>query len=111
MSFVEVQNWDRRTLMIDTSAFPAPTCWRSSYLTPASPSMRRLLGLAYLPISTALLAQSAQRVVDYAKADLIRTAGSFVLNSAVAPTWFQDSTRFYYRSAAPNGMSTIYVVD
>ncbi len=72
--------------------------------------MRHFLPLAFLPISTALLAQSAQRV-DYAKADLIRTAGSFVLNSAVAPTWFQDSTRFYYRSASPNGTSTIYVVD
>jgi dipeptidyl aminopeptidase/acylaminoacyl peptidase len=48
---------------------------------------------------------------DYAKADLIRTSGAFVLNAAVAPIWLQDSTRFYYRSASPRGESVVYVVD
>ena len=57
-----------------------------------------------------LAAQSAQHV-DYHKADLIRTSGAFVLNTGVAPTFFQDSTRFYYRSTAANGASTVYVVD
>jgi dipeptidyl aminopeptidase/acylaminoacyl peptidase len=48
---------------------------------------------------------------DYAKADLIRTSGAFVLNATVAPVWFQDSTRFYYRSSSPRGESVVYVVD
>src|SRR3954469_18307261 len=72
--------------------------------------MRRRILLS-LCVPGAVFAQASQGHVDYAKADLIRTAGAFVLNSAVAPTWFQDSTRFYYRSASPSGISTVYVVD
>src|SRR4051812_13179054 len=68
--------------------------------------MRRFLLLAGLA-PAALVAQT----VDYTKADLIRTSGAFVLNTTVAPTWFQDSTRFYYRSASSAGMATWYVVD
>ena len=68
--------------------------------------MRRLFLLAGLA-PAALAAQ----VVDYTKADLIRTSGAFVLNTAVAPVWFQDSTRFYYRSAASSGLGTWYVID
>jgi dipeptidyl aminopeptidase/acylaminoacyl peptidase len=49
--------------------------------------------------------------VDYHKADLIRTSGAFVLNAGVAPVWFQDSTRFYYRSTSPKGETIVYVVD
>src|SRR3954463_3484573 len=75
-----------------------------------SPPMRRRILLS-LCVPGAVFAQASQGHVDYAKADLIRTAGAFVLNSAVAPTWFQDSTRFYYRSASPSGISTVYVVD
>jgi dipeptidyl aminopeptidase/acylaminoacyl peptidase len=71
--------------------------------------MRRTLLLCMLPSIAA--AQGTTQVVDYHKADLIRTAGAFVLNSAVAPTWFQDSTRFYYRSAGANGLATFFVVD
>src|SRR5215208_812602 len=70
--------------------------------------MRRLLICSLLP--AALSAQSPMHV-DYHKADLIRTAGAFVLNGAVAPTFFQDSTRFYYRSSSPSGLWTVYVVD
>src|SRR4029453_6696131 len=50
--------------------------------------------LVLLALPSVLAAQSAH--VDYHKADLIRTSGAFVLNSAVVPTFFQDSTRFYY---------------
>src|SRR5471030_794407 len=48
---------------------------------------------------------------DYAKADLIRTSGAFVLNATINPTWLQDSTRFYYRSSSPRGEPTVYLVD
>src|SRR5262249_38756151 len=39
------------------------------------------------------------------------TSGAFVLNATVAPVWFQDSTRFYYRSSSPRGEAVVYVVD
>jgi dipeptidyl aminopeptidase/acylaminoacyl peptidase len=65
------------------------------------------LGLLLLPSAAA--AQTLH--VDYHKADLIRTSGAFVLNSTVNPTFFQDSTRFYYRSVSPSGAATVYVVD
>ena len=48
---------------------------------------------------------------DYAKADLIRTSGAFVLNATVNPVWLQDSTRFYYRSASPKGETVVYLID
>src|SRR5471032_2240868 len=48
---------------------------------------------------------------DYAKADLIRTSGAFVLNATVNPVWLQDSTRFYYRSASPRGEQVVFLVD
>src|ERR1035437_1851097 len=48
---------------------------------------------------------------DYAKADLIRTSGAFVLNATVNPVWLQDSTRFYYRSASPKGEPVVYLID
>ena len=67
------------------------------------------LSLLLLAAPSMLAAQSAR--VDYHKADLIRTSGAFVLNSAVTPTFFQDSTRFYYRSVSPAGVATYYVVD
>ena len=70
--------------------------------------MRRF-SLLLLAIPGGLAAQAAS--VDYHKADLIRTSGAFVLNSAVAPTFFRDSTRFYYRSLSPSGDATWYVVD
>jgi len=68
--------------------------------------MRRLLLVAGL--APAVL--SAQ-TVEYAKADLIRTSGAFVLNTGVNPVWFQDSTRFYYRAATPSGLASWYIVD
>jgi dipeptidyl-peptidase-4 len=71
--------------------------------------MRRL-SVLLLAVPAMLAAQSTQ-TVDYHKADLIRTSGAFVLNTGVAPIWFQDSTRFYYRSASASGMPAFYVVD
>ena len=47
---------------------------------------------------------------DYAKADLIRTSGAFVLNATVNPVWLQDSTRFCYRSASPKGETVVYLI-
>jgi hypothetical protein len=57
-----------------------------------------------------LAAQTGPAHVDYHTADLIRASTAFVLNSAVNPTFFQDSTRFYYRAALPSGVATYYVV-
>src|ERR1043166_2561717 len=71
--------------------------------------MRRL-SVLLLAIPATLAAQSTQ-TVDYHKADLIRTSGAFVLNTGVAPIWFQDSTRFYYRAATASGLASWYVVD
>src|SRR5258708_19484424 len=68
--------------------------------------MRRLL----LPAGLFPAALAAQAIV-YSKADLIRTSSTFVLNTAVAPLWFQDSTRFYYRSATSSGFASWYVID
>ena len=48
---------------------------------------------------------------DYAKADLIRTSGAFVLNATGTPIWLQDSTRCYYRSASLHGETAVYLVD
>ena len=67
--------------------------------------------LASASIAHAQATTQSATQVDYHKADLIRTAGAFVLNATVAPVWFQDSTRFYYRSETPSGASTVYVVD
>ena len=71
--------------------------------------MRRIL-ISFLAAPALALAQPSPRV-DYSKADLIRTSGAFVLNVSVNPTWFQDSTRFWYRSASPRGETVVYVVD
>lgn len=71
---------------------------------------RHSLALLTLVAPAALAAQSA-RTVDYSKADLIRTSGAFVLNATVNPVWFQDSTRFWYRSTTPRGEAIVYVVD
>lgn len=68
--------------------------------------MRRLIHLfAAVPVV------ATAQAVDYHKADLIRTSGAFVLNGSVTPVWFQDSTRFYYRSTSPRGEITVYLVD
>src|SRR5476649_2610410 len=74
--------------------------------------MRSLLA-AVLAAPVLLSAQTPapQAHPDYAKADLIRTSGAFVLNATVAPVWFQDSTRFYYRSVSPRGEPTVFLVD
>ena len=75
-------------------------------------SLRRTLrhALAVFLVPAIAQAQAAQHV-DYSRADLIRTSGAFVLNAAVTPTWFQDSTRFWYRSTSPRGETVVYLVD
>ena len=76
--------------------------------------MRKPLAvLIALPVVLAAQTPAVPAVAhpDYAKADLIRTSGAFVLNATVTPVWFQDSTRFYYRSASPRGETVVYLVD
>ena len=68
--------------------------------------MRRFLLMAGLAPAAV-----AAQTVDYTRADLIRTSGAFVLNTAVNPVWFRDSTRFYYRAATPSGLASWFVVD
>lgn len=48
--------------------------------------------------------------VDYHRADLIRVTAGRVLNNAVVPQWFDDSTRFWYRVTTATGPA-FYVVD
>jgi dipeptidyl aminopeptidase/acylaminoacyl peptidase len=64
-----------------------------------------------IAVAPAMLVAQSTAHVDYHKADLLRTTGAFVLNAGVAPTWFQDSTRFYYRSSTTSGASVVFVVD
>jgi dipeptidyl-peptidase-4 len=74
--------------------------------------MRRVLPrLALLFVVPAAAFAQHGTPVDYHKADLIRTSGAFVLNATVAPTWLQDSTRFYYRSLSARGEATWFLVD
>lgn len=68
------------------------------------------LSAVCLCVSTLARAQTVT-LADYSRADLIRTSGTFVLNAAVTTTWFRDSTRFWYRSVAPSGETTVFVVD
>src|SRR5471032_1475341 len=63
------------------------------------------------PVILAAQTPAPQTHPDYAKADLIRTSGAFVLNATVNPVWLQDSTRFYYRSASPRGEQVVYLID
>ncbi|MDQ6828123.1 MAG: S9 family peptidase [Gemmatimonadota bacterium] len=55
------------------------------------------------------LAAHAQQV-DYHRADLIRVTAGRVLNNAVVPQWFEDSTRFWYRVNGAAG-PVYYLVD
>ncbi len=64
---------------------------------------------------TALLAvpsiQAAAQDVDYHRADVIRTAGAFVLGATVTPQWLDDSVRFVYTSTGKNDRGAVYLVD
>lgn len=76
--------------------------------------MRKSLAVLFaFPVVVAAQTPVVQPVShpDYAKADLIRTSGAFVLNATVAPVWLEDSTRFYYRSTSPSGETIVYLVD
>jgi hypothetical protein len=82
--------------------------------TPSTASTIRQLFAAPLAAPAILGAQSGSAPPaahpDYAKADLIRTSGAFVVNATVNPVWLQDSTRFYYRSASPKGEPVVYLI-
>lgn len=56
------------------------------------------------------LALSAQ-TADYHRADVIRTAGAYVLGATVSPVWLDDSVRFIYTSTGRNDRGTVYLVD
>jgi len=74
--------------------------------------MRTLLAFSTL---SALLAASsvelAAQDVDYHRADVIRTAGAYVLGATVTPIWLDDSVRFVYTSTGKTDRGTIYLVD
>ncbi len=69
---------------------------------------------SYLALSAALLvaplALSAQQI-DYHRADVIRTAGAYVLGATVTPVWLEDSVRFVYTSTGKDDRGTVYLVD
>ncbi len=56
-------------------------------------------------------AHVAAQAVDYTRADVIRTAGAYVLGASVTPLWLDDSVRFVYTSLGKNDRGTIYLVD
>ncbi|MFN8572338.1 MAG: prolyl oligopeptidase family serine peptidase [Gemmatimonadaceae bacterium] len=49
--------------------------------------------------------------VDYHRADVIRTAGAYVLGASVRPVWLDDSVRFIYASTGKSDRGTWYLVD
>src|ERR1041385_8294437 len=61
--------------------------------------------LALLPASLA-----AQKI-DYHRADVIRTAGAYVLGATVRPGWLEDSVRFWYTSTGKSDRGVVYLVD
>lgn len=70
--------------------------------------MCRFLALSALVVAP--LALSAQEV-DYHRADVIRTAGAYVLGATVTPIWLDDSVRFVYTSNGKTDRGTVYLVD
>ncbi|MBC7896492.1 MAG: prolyl oligopeptidase family serine peptidase [Cytophagaceae bacterium] len=68
----------------------------------------------WLALPAVLLAASFElsaQDVDYSRADVIRTAGAYVLGATVTPQWLDDSVRFVYTSTGKNDRGTIYLVD
>lgn len=63
-----------------------------------------------LLLATPVADASAQEV-DYHRADLIRTAGAYVMGASITPLWLDDSVRFVYTSSGKNDRGTIYLVD
>jgi len=57
-----------------------------------------------VPVATA-------QTVDYHKADLIRTASTYMFSGDVFPAWLEDSVRFWYRSPGRADRGVVYVVD
>jgi dipeptidyl aminopeptidase/acylaminoacyl peptidase len=68
-------------------------------------TLRALLASAFL--STPAIAQK----IDYHRADVIRTAGMYVLGSSVYPRWLEDSTSFWYKSSGRADEGVYYLVD
>ncbi len=71
--------------------------------------MRNWLVLPTLLAATAL--QVAAQDIDYHRADVIRTAGAYVLGASITPIWLDDSVRFVYTSSGKTDRGTIYLVD
>src|ERR1051325_5346839 len=87
----ESQAADRR------SQFSRPLSHRSTI--PSVGAIMSLLSRVGVLLMAPAAALSAQQVVDYHKADLIRVAGAYVLGAEVRPVWMSDSVRFYYKSS------------
>lgn len=66
-----------------------------------------LLTVALAATPVAVAAQE----VDYHRADVIRTAGTYVLGASIDPTWLDDSVRFVYTSTGKTDYGTVYLVD
>lgn len=77
-------------------------------MRPSPALLAALLAAPLLSLAPQTLA--AQRP-DYHRADVIRTAGAYVLGATVNPVWLEDSVRFLYTSTGKNDRGTIYLVD
>ncbi len=71
--------------------------------------MRKWLAPA-LALAASPLVAAAQEV-DYHRADVIRTAGTYVLGASITPVWLDDSVRFVYTSTGKGDYGTVYLVD
>lgn len=67
--------------------------------------------LALPPLLLASALHVAAQEVDYTRADVIRTAGAYVLGASVTPLWLDDSVRFVYTSLGKNDRGAVYLVD
>ncbi len=73
--------------------------------------MKPWIALPALMFAAANVAAQSAPTVDYTRADVIRTAGAFVLGASVTPLWLDDSVRFVYTSLGKNDRGTVYLVD
>jgi dipeptidyl-peptidase 4 len=66
---------------------------------------------AFILLSTVLRSNVSAQKIDYHRADVIRTASSYVLGSSLFPRWLEDSVRFVYRSQGKSDDGVYYLVD
>ena len=75
-------------------------------------TMRRLtLALAASLLITGTTAAQEKKKVDYHRADVIRTAGTYAFGANVYPNWLADSVRFWYTSSGRDDSGVVYLVD